>query len=337
MSGDPVLRVEDLRVGYGAGGEEVEIVTGVSFDLHRGEALGLAGESGCGKTTTALAVMQLLDPGLRQLSGTIDLATENGIVHVHRRTERGMRDLRWSEISLVVQGSLNALDPVQRISRQIGAAIRLHDPAAGKDVVRARVDELLERVGISAARGDQYPHEFSGGMRQRVMIALALACEPDVVIADEPTTALDVMTQAQVLELLEELRRDLGLALLLITHDLGVIAETCDRVAVMYAGGIVETGPTATVFGVPQHPYTQRLLGAFPEVGSDRVLPPAIPGTPPDPAEPPSGCRFHPRCHLAREVCSSTDVQLRLVGEDHESACLFAPLTQTPVFGGAVR
>jgi peptide/nickel transport system ATP-binding protein len=334
VSGDPVLRVEDLRVGFGAPGEEVEIVTGVSFELRRGEALGLAGESGCGKTTTALAVMQLLDPGLRRLSGTIDLVTGNGIVHVHRRTERGMRDLRWSEISLIFQGSLNALDPVQRVSRQIGAAIRLHDPEAGRDVVRARVDELLERVGISAARGDQYPHEFSGGMRQRVMIALALACEPDVVIADEPTTALDVMTQAQVLALLEELRRDLGLALLLITHDLGVIAETCDRVAVMYAGGIVETGPTATVFGVPQHPYTQRLLGAFPEVGGDRVLPPAIPGTPPDPAEPPSGCRFHPRCHLAREVCATTEAALRPVGDDHESACLFAPLTQAPVAGG---
>jgi peptide/nickel transport system ATP-binding protein len=335
VTGEPVLSVRDLRVGYPAGESVVEIVTGVSFDLHRGEALGLAGESGCGKTTTALAVMQLLDPGLRLLSGTIDLATETGVVHVHRRTERGMRDLRWSEVSLVFQGSLNALDPVQRISRQIGAAIQLHDPAADKAFVRARVSELLERVGIGPDRGDQYPHELSDGMLQRVMIALALACEPEVVIADEPTTALDVMTQAQVLALLEELRRDLGLALLLITHDLGVIAETCDRVAVMYAGGIVETGPTSTVFGVPQHPYTQRLLGAFPEVGSERMLPPAIPGSPPDPADPPPGCRFHPRCHLAREVCASGDVHLRLVGDDHESACLFAPLTREPAAGAA--
>ena len=173
-------------------------------------------------------------------------------------------------------------------------------------------------------------------MRQRVMIALALACEPEVIIADEPTTALDVMTQAQVLALLEELRRDLGLALLLITHDLAVIAETCERVAVMYAGRIVETGPTATVFAVPQHPYTQRLLGAFPQVGSERTLPPAIPGAPPDPADPPSGCRFHPRCHLAREACAHGEMALRPVGDDHESACLFAPLQQTPV-GGGVR
>jgi oligopeptide/dipeptide ABC transporter ATP-binding protein len=334
MSDTPVLRVDDLHVGYSVGERDVEIVTGVSFELHRGEALGLAGESGCGKTTTALAIMQLLDPGLRRFSGTIDLATADGIVHIHRRTERGMRDVRWSEVSLVFPGALNALDPVQRVSRQIGDTIRLHDPEADRTAVRARVGELLERVGISPERADRYPHEFSGGMRQRVMIALALACDPEVVIADEPTTALDVMTQAQVLALLEDLRRDLGLALLLITHDLGVIAEACDRVAVMYAGSIVESGPTAAVFGVPQHPYTQRLLGAFPQVGSERELAPAIPGAPPDPAEPPTGCRFHPRCHLSREACMSGETPLRAVGEQHDSACLFAPLTQTPLVGG---
>jgi peptide/nickel transport system ATP-binding protein len=328
-----VLTVEDLRVGYRLGDAEVEIVSGVSFELERGEALALAGESGCGKTTTALAIVQLLDPYLQRFSGTIDLATERGVVHMHRRTERGMRELRWAEVSLVFQGALNALDPVQRVSRQIGEAVRLHDPEADRPAVRRRVDELLERVGISPERGDQYPHEFSGGMRQRVMIALALACDPEVIIADEPTSGLDVMTQAQVLALLEELRRDLGLSLLLITHDLAVIAETCDRVAVMYAGRIVETGPTATVFAVPQHPYTQRLLGAFPQIGIDRTLPPAIPGAPPDPASPASGCPFHPRCHLAREVCAHGDVALRPVGEDHESACLFAPLQQTVVTG----
>jgi peptide/nickel transport system ATP-binding protein len=334
VSDDAVLRVDDLHVGYRSGGSDVEIVSGVSFALSRGEALGIAGESGCGKTTTALSILQLLAPGVRQLAGTIELATGDGFVQVQRRTERGMRDLRWSEVSLIFPGALNSLNPVQRISRQIGNAIRLHDPAADRTAVRARVRELLERVGIDPDRGDQFPHEFSGGTRQRVMIALALACDPQVVIADEPTTALDVMTQAQVLALLGELRRDLGLALLLITHDLAVIAETCDRVAMMYAGTIVESGPTETVFGSPQHPYTQRLLGAFPQVGGERALSPAIPGAPPDPADPPPGCRFHPRCHLAREVCAYAEMRLRPLGDGHESACLFAPLTQSPVAGG---
>jgi peptide/nickel transport system ATP-binding protein len=336
VRGAPVLRVDDLRVGYPTGGADVEIVSGVSFELARGETLGLAGESGCGKTTTALALMQLLAPGLQQLSGTIELTTEHGAVQLQRRTERGMRDLRWTEISIVLKGALDALDPVQRISRQIGDAIRLHDPGADRAAVRARVGDVLERVGVGANRAGRYPHELSAGMRQRVMIALALACDPQVVIADEPTTGLDVVTQAQVLALLGELRRDLGLALLLITHDLGVIAETCDRVAMMYAGRIVETGPTETVLASPQHPYTQRLLGAFPQIGRERMLAPAIPGSPPDPADPPSGCRFHPRCHLAREACEHGDMSLRPLGEDHESACLFAPLTQTAV-GGAVR
>ena len=336
MNGETALAVDGLRVGYRERGGEVEILSGVSLELRRGEALGLAGESGCGKTTTALAIMQLLPPGLHRIGGTVELAGGGGVVHVHRRSERGMRDVRWAEISLVFQGAAGALDPVQRISRQIGDAIRLHDRTAGRAAVRARVRELLERVGISAARADQYPHEFSGGMRQRVMIALALACDPSVVIADEPTTGLDVITQAQVLALLEELRRELGLAMLLITHDLAVIAETCERVAVMYAGGIHETGPTETVFGAPQHPYTQRLLGAFAEIGGERVLQPAIPGAPPDPADPPPGCRFHPRCHLAREICTRGDLELHPVGEEHESACLFAPFAPAPV-GGALR
>jgi peptide/nickel transport system ATP-binding protein len=334
----PVLRVDDLHVGYepadGDGEDAVEIVSGVSFELRRGEALGLSGESGCGKTTTALAILQLLNPGLRWISGSVDLQTGGGVVHIHRRTERGMRDLRGNEISLVLEGALSALDPRQRVGRQIGETIRRHRPETDAAAARERVDELLERVGINRARADQYPHEFSDGMRQRVMIALALACDPEVIIADEPTTALDVMTQAQVLALLDELRRDMGLALLLITHDLAVIAETCDRVAVMYAGEIVESGPTAGVFAAPQHPYTQRLLGAFPLVGNVRALPPAIPGAPPDPAHPPAGCRFHPRCHLAREVCEHGEMMLRSVAEHHESACLFAPLQQAAVAGG---
>ena len=226
---------------------------------------------------------------------------------------------------------------MQRIERQIGEAIRLHDAAIGKPELRARVHALLDRVGAGAGCAGAYPHELSAGLRQRAMIALALACDPQVVIADEPTAALDVIAQAQALALLGELRRDLGLALLLITNDLGVIAESCDRVAVMYAGGIVESGPVEAVFTQPQHPYTQRLLGAFPRVGGERALPPAIPGIPPDPADPPPGCRFHPRCHLAREVCSIGAMELRIVGEDHDSACLFAPLTPVPAGVVALR
>ena len=217
----PLLRVSGLTVGYrGADGREVRIVDDVSFTLARGEALGLAGESGCGKTTTALALLGLLPAGLERTAGEMVLEAREGTVQLHRRTERGMQQVRWRSISMIFQGAMNALDPVMRVSSQLAEAIRLHQPGADGRTVGKRIAELFDQVGISPARARQYPHEFSGGMRQRVMIALALACGPEVVIADEPTTALDVMMQAQVLELLESLRRDLGLALILITHDL---------------------------------------------------------------------------------------------------------------------
>jgi peptide/nickel transport system ATP-binding protein len=277
----PVLRVDDLHVGYDAGEGDVEIVSGVSFELQRGEALGLAGESGCGKSTTALAVLHLLPPGLRTLSGTVDLQTDAGVVHIHRRTERGMRDVRWTEIALVVQGAPNALDPVQRISRQIGDAIRLHRPGADRPAVRARVRELLERVGLGADRADQYPHEFSGGMRQRVMIAMALINDPDLLIADEPTTALDVTTQAQILNLMKRLQDDFGSAIIMITHDLGVVAETADDVVVMYAAKVVEHAKVHDLFNRPQHPYTWGLMGSLPRLDADLERLVQIPGQPP--------------------------------------------------------
>ena len=260
VKSDTLLDVRDLRVAYREGGRVVPIVDGVSFTLRSGEALGLAGESGCGKTTTALALLGLLPSGLRRTRGEITLNSTRGVMLLHRRTPTGWRDVRWRTASMVFQGAMNALDPVMRIDRQIAEAILLHAPGADAD---ARVAELLERVGIPSARRRQYPHEFSGGMRQRVMIALALACGPELIIGDEPTTALDVMTQGQILQLLEELRRDLGLALLLITHDLSVIAETCDRVAVMYAGQIAEQGPVRDILASPQHPYTGRLLAGL--------------------------------------------------------------------------
>ena len=323
---DVLLDVKDLSVAYrDRAGKEVRLVDGVSFQLRRGEALGLAGESGCGKTTTALSLLGLLPGNLYRAGGTVDLASTQGVMHLHRRTERGFRELRWAHVSIVFQGSMNSLDPCMRISDQIAEAIRLHDREIDRQGVRERIDELFGYVGLNPNRASQYPHEFSGGMRQRAMIALALACKPEIVIGDEPTTALDVMMQAQILELLEELRRELGLAMLLITHDLSVLAETCDRVAIMYAGQIAEEGPVDALYHSPQHPYTQRLLGAFPAVGGPRELAPPIPGAPPDPADPPSGCLFHPRCHKARDECAEARVTVRTVGERHEARCLFAP------------
>jgi peptide/nickel transport system ATP-binding protein len=320
----PLLEVAQLSVRH----RGRPIVDGVDLTLERGEALGLAGESGCGKTTTALALMKLLPGGLEQ-SGEIRLAIDGEEpINVHRRTERGMQLVRWRHVSLVFQGAMNSLDPVQRCGRQIADAIRLHESVSTAEV-RARVVELLETVGLTAALGNRYPHQLSGGQRQRVMIALALACRPVLVIADEPTTALDVVMQAQILELLERLRADLGLALILISHDLSVLAETCDRIAVMYAGRIVETGPVDQVFTAPQHPYTKRLLESLPVIGGSRELAIPIPGGPPDPADAPSGCSFRPRCPYAAEACEQ-EPALREVADAQAAACHFSPWERWP-------
>jgi peptide/nickel transport system ATP-binding protein len=320
-----LIEVEDLRVEHAGD----PIVDGVDFALDRGEALGIAGESGCGKTTTALALMRLLPSTLTQ-SGVITLRPPGVAkqINIGRRTETGMQLVRWRHISLVFQGAMNSLDPVQRVDAQISEAIRLHERASASDV-RDRIAELLETVGLTAGLGHRYPHQLSGGQRQRMMIALALACRPSLVIADEPTTALDVVIQAQVLQLLEELRERLGLALILISHDLGVLAETCDRIAVMYAGRIVETGAVRAVFDAPQHPYTKRLLESLPVIGGSRGLAPPIPGGPPDPGEMPEGCRFRPRCPHATDRCLA-DPPLREVRPAHLSACHFAPWTEWP-------
>ncbi len=261
----PLLEVEELRVDAG----EQPIVDGVSFELAAGEALGLAGESGCGKTTTALAVMKLLPPSLRQ-SGTVTLRPPGAAkqVNIGRRTETGMQVVRWRHVSLVFQGAMNSLNPVRKVGPQIAEAIRLHERGIDSGEVGERVDELLGTVGLPPAVGGRYAHQLSGGQRQRAMIALALACRPPLVIADEPTTALDVVTQAQVLQLLERLRAELGLALILISHDLGVLAETCDRIAIMNAGRIVETGSVESVYDSPRDPYTRKLLEALPVIGA---------------------------------------------------------------------
>ena len=296
--GAPLLVVENLRTYFTLSSGTVRAVDGVSFELHDGEALGIAGESGCGKTTTALSLLRLLPANAKVVGGSvrlygIDLAT---------KSENALRRYRWREISVIFQGAMNALNPVRRVGDQIAEPIveRLGLPRAEAN---RRAVELLELVGIARDRAAAYPHQLSGGMRQRAMIAMALACDPAIVIGDEPTTALDVMVQAQILELLERLREQLGLSLILITHDLSVIAETCDRVLVMYAGRVAEEGPVRTVFRAPRHPYTQMLLAAIPNLDSDRRLLGTIPGAPPDLRTPPPGCRFHPRCPLVMDVC----------------------------------
>ncbi|OGO57121.1 MAG: dipeptide/oligopeptide/nickel ABC transporter ATP-binding protein [Chloroflexi bacterium RBG_16_72_14] len=295
----PLLLVDDLAVRFRMPEGSVKAVDGVSFRLDDGEALGIAGESGCGKTTTALSLVRLLPANGRIKSGKVELFG----IDLVPRTEQQLARYRWREISIVFQGAMNALNPVRRIGDAIAEPIEVR-LGQSRDASRKRAGELLELVGIPRQRAAAYPHELSGGMRQRAMIAMALACDPAIVIGDEPTTALDVMVQAQILRLLEQLRRDLGLSLILITHDLSVIAETCDRVMVMYAGRVAEEGPVRRVFSAPRHPYTQKLLSAFPNIHADRRTLDVIPGMPPDLRNPPPGCRFAPRCPMAMPVCT---------------------------------
>ena len=295
----PLLEVRDLHTHFRLRQGWVKAVDGVSFGLADGEALGLAGESACGKTTTALSLVQLLPGNGRIRGGHIELFG----IDLVGKSERAMERYRWREISIVFQGAMNALNPVIRVRDQIAEPIRyrLGQPEGAS---RKSALELLDLVGIPKKRADAYPHELSGGMRQRAMIAMALACDPAIVIGDEPTTALDVMVQAQILELLERLRRDLGLSLILITHDLSVLAETCDRVLVMYAGKVAEEGPVRRVFSAPRHPYTRKLVGSFPNLHGDRRTLDTIQGQPPDLLAPPPGCRFAPRCEFAMPVCT---------------------------------
>ncbi len=295
----PLLVVENLRTHFSLDGDTVRAVDGVSFTLQQGEALGIAGESGCGKTTTALSLVRLLPSNARIVEGSIRYFG----IDLVQKSDEALRRYRWREISIVFQGAMNALNPVHRLRDQIVEPLRERldmSPVAA----RKKAGDLLELVGIPRKRGSAYPHELSGGMRQRAMIAMALACDPAIVIGDEPTTALDVMVQAQILELLERLRRELGLSLVLITHDLSVIAETCDRVLIMYAGRVAEEGRVSEVFRAPRHPYTQKLLGAFPNIQADRRTLEVIPGSPPDLRHPPPGCRFAPRCPAAMAVCT---------------------------------
>jgi len=300
-----LLSVRHLSTDFVSKGKEkgcddvAHALEDVSFDVSPRQTLGLVGESGCGKTTTLMSIMRLLPTAGRITAGEVLLEG----VDLLGLSEREMRRYRWKEMAMIFQGAMNALNPVVPVGDQIREPILLHDLM---DRVSAdqRVDALLDLVGIAKGRKDQYPHQYSGGMRQRAMIAMALACEPRLLFADEPTTALDVMIQAQVLELLKQIQTELGLAIVLVTHDLGVIAEVCDSVVVMYGGVVAEYGPIDAVYNAPQHPYTQLLLEAFPDLNRPAGTLASIPGTPPRLNDLPPGCRFGPRCPKCLEQCS---------------------------------
>jgi peptide/nickel transport system ATP-binding protein len=316
-----LLRVRNLAVTYPTSEAMVRAVDGIDLDVHAGEVVGLAGESGCGKSTLALAVARLLPRGAVMSADEMSL----GGTDLRTVADEELRSLRWRRLSLVFQGAMSSFNPVMRIGDQIAEAIRTHEPDTNRRDVADRVGELLNQVGIAAARSEDFPHQMSGGMKQRAMIAMALACRPDLVIADEPTTALDVMTQAQILDLIRRLADELGLAMLIISHDLTVLAELCDRVAVMYAGRIVEIGEAEEIFGAagPAHPYTRRLLDCYPRLEGGQGSISGIPGSPPDLAHPPSGCRFHDRCDLAIPGCTTAIPALQMVpgSAGHLAAC----------------
>ncbi len=317
---EALLAIEDLRVVFGPPGREQVAVDGVSLSLAPGEVLGVVGESGCGKSLTALSVLKLVPNPPGRIAGGRILLRGRDLVGAD---ERAMNRIRGKEIAMIFQEPMTALNPVFRIGDQIGETLRVHE-GLGRAEAQARALELLERVGIGNARQrlGQFPHELSGGMRQRVMIAIALACRPRVLIADEPTTALDVTIQAQILRLLRDLQRELGMAVMLITHDLGVVAQVVNRVAVMYAGRVVEQGPVASVFERPSHPYTRLLLQSIPSLDQAQRRLQAIPGMVPSLADMPTGCRFHPRCPQARPACRERAPAMTPVAPDHAAACI---------------
>jgi len=323
----PVLSVRNLCIGFRRGDREISIVEGVNLDVRAGETLAIVGESGCGKSVSSLAIMGLLPPSARA-SGQVRLTGEaDAGIEILSASERVMRTIRGRRIAMIFQEPMTSLNPLHRVGDQIVEAIRLHR-AVSASAAAAEALQMLNLVGIPepARRLCVYPHEMSGGMRQRVMIAIALSCRPDVLIADEPTTALDVTIQAQILDLLARLQRELGMAIVFITHDLGVVAEIADRVMVMYAGRVVEEGSVAAVLNAPAHPYTRGLLASVPrpDLRERRGRPlNAIRGMVPDPAMPPDGCRFHPRCdHFLPRRCDANEPVLVPVAAAHAARCV---------------
>ena len=321
---EDLLRIEDLRTVFSSSAGDIPAVDGVSLSVPRGWTLGVVGESGCGKSVLSLSVMRLVPPPGRVAAGRVLLDGRDLLALPLSE----MRDVRGSQVAMVFQEPMTSLNPVHSVGAQIVEAMRAHDRTASDKAMRDAATAALRRVRIPSPerRFDEYPHQLSGGMRQRVMIAMALACRPRLLIADEPTTALDVTVQAQILDLLRELQSETGMAMVLITHDLGVVAEMADEVAVMYAGRVVERGDAAELFDDPQHPYTIGLLGSIPRLSEERDRLLSIEGSVPPPFALPTGCRFHPRCPFAIRACTENDPPLRELSPGHRAACIRAPV-----------
>ena len=320
-----VLRVDDLTMHYKTRAGDVSAVENVSFAMKKGEAMGLVGESGCGKTSVAATLLRLLPDNAEIKSGQVFL-NDTELLGL---SEEEMRKFRWRRISMVFQAAMNSLNPVYSVGDQVIEALEAHDLVTTNEEARQEVEELFRLVDLDPKMMDQYPHEYSGGMRQRAIIAMALACHPDLIVADEPTTALDVIVQDNLLREMTALQKKLGMSMIYISHDIAVIAEVSDRIGVMYAGRLIELGSAEQIFKRPLHPYTHGLMSAFPSiVGPKRELA-AMPGEPPDLIHPPPGCRFHPRCPYAQEICKGKVPEFRDMGGEHLVACYF-PIEDSP-------
>ena len=327
----PVLEIKGLSVEYGYDKSPTRVLDGVDLELRAGEVLGLAGESGCGKSTLAYAAMRLLPPPGLITGGQVWLTTRDGA----RRDLLAMGDAqlrasRWVDTAIVFQGAMNSLNPVHRVSEQLIDGIKAHRPKATQAELRKRAEYLMDLVGIAKDRLDAFPHQLSGGMRQRVMIAMALALEPQVLIMDEPTTALDVVMQRQIVEQIAELRARLGFSVIFITHDVSLLIEIADSIAIMYAGRIVEQGPSQTLYRDARHPYTRALLASFPPLHGEKRELTGIPGAPPDFANPIEGCPFAPRCSMVQPVCTKTVPRLVSIGDARLAACHRISVTDDP-------
>ena len=330
MENKKLLQIDDLHIHYMSEGREIKAVNGVTLTVNAGETIGLVGETGAGKTTTALAIMKLVQkPAGRYVGGSI-LFNDEDLLKAH---ENRMHHIRGNDISMIFQDPMTSLNPVYTVGDQIAEVIDLHEKVGAKEALE-RAGKVLEMVGIPKERADEYPHQFSGGMKQRVCIAMALAANPQLLIADEPTTALDVTIQAQVLDLMGKLKQDLGTAMILITHDLGIVSEVCDKVAIMYAGRIIEFGTLEDIYHNPTHPYTLGLFGSIPKLDQKiRRLTP-IKGLMPDPANLPEGCAFAPRCNHACEACMHTRPDAEMINDTHSVTCLRWREIQNEKVGG---